>query len=221
MTDYLLRFVTPRVAKLLEKPIAANLKKAEKEVAVLFVDIVGCTRLCEKLAPREMNELIEFYFTRFLDVIQEIGGAVNEIMGDGFMAIFEGKTCEENIHDAIAAAVRIKRLTAELKSQSPRNGYDTQVHIGVHAGKAFVGFTKFKAQRWERWTYTASGPVTNIAARLCQYATVGAILVSAEVAAIIKDRYRLKPLGPVKLKNVSQAVEVYRIVLNKENKIND
>jgi class 3 adenylate cyclase len=211
MNDYLLRFVTPRVAKLLKKPVAAALEKAEKQVAILFVDIAGCTRLCEKLPPREMNNLIEFYFTRFLDVIQEIGGAVNEIMGDGFMAIFEGKTYEENIHDAIAAAVRIKRLTAELKRQSSRNGYDTHVHIGMHAGKAFVGFTKFRAKRWERWTYTASGPVTNIAARLCQYATTGAILVSSEVAAAIKERYRLKRLGPLKLKNVSQAVEVYRV----------
>jgi class 3 adenylate cyclase len=215
MNDYLLRFVTPRVAKLLKKPVAAALEKAEKQVAILFVDIAGCTRLCEKLPPREMNNLIEFYFTRFLDVIQEIGGAVNEIMGDGFMAIFEGKTYEENIHDAIAAAVRIKRLTAELKRQSSRNGYDTHVHIGMHAGKAFVGFTKFRAKRWERWTYTASGPVTNIAARLCQYATTGAILVSSEVAAAIKERYRLKRLGPLKLKNVSQAVEVYRVHVDK------
>jgi len=139
MNDYLLHFVTPRIAKLLEAPVSAALEKAEKEVAILFVDIAGCTRLCERLPPREMNELIEFYFAHFFDVIQELGGTVNEIMGDGFMAIFESKRYEENIRDAVAVAVEIKRLLSELKIQSSRNGYDTQVHIGVHAGLQRAG----------------------------------------------------------------------------------
>ena len=211
MNDYLFRFVTPRIAKLLEEHTSVALQKVEKEVAILFVDIEGCSRLCENLAPREMNELIEFYFSRFFDVIQELGGTVNEIMGDGFMAIFEGKGNEENIHDATAAAVKIQRLTSDLKSQSERNSYDTQVHLGVHAGTALVGFTKFRAKRWERWTYTASGPVSNIAARLCQLATAGSIFVSDKVAAVMKDRYPLQQLGPQKLKNVNEEIVVFQL----------
>ena len=211
MNELLLHFVTPRVAKLLEEPHCAALPKVEKEVAVLFVDIEGCTRLCEKLPPQEMNELLEFYFSHFFDVIQELGGTVNEIMGDGFMAMFEDKGPEDNTLDAVTAAATIRELLSKLKSQRSKDRYDTQVHIGVHTGTALVGFTKFQAKRWERWTYTASGPVTNIAARLCQLAHGGSILVSGEVAAVARRRYAFEYVGAQKLKNVSQLMDVYEL----------
>jgi class 3 adenylate cyclase len=209
--DYLLRFVTPHMVTLLEENDASALQKTQREVAILFVDIEGCSTLCEHLPPEEMNELIEFYFSHFFDVIQEFGGTVNEIMGDGFMAIFERKDPEDNIRDAAAAAVGIGGMVSRLKGQRSRDHYDTQVHIGVHAGNALVGFTKFRAKRWERWTYTASGPVTNIAARLCQLALGGSILVSGEVAAVVRSRYSLEHMGAQKLKNVSQPVNVYEL----------
>jgi len=209
--DYLLRFVTPHMVTLLEESAAASLEKTEREVAILFVDIEGCSTLCENLPPEEMNELIEFYFSHFFDVIQELGGTVNEIMGDGFMAIFERKDPEDNIRDAVAAAVGMGGMVSRLKGQRLRDHYDTQAHIGVHAGTALVGFTKFRAKRWERWTYTASGPVTNIAARLCQLARGGSIIVSSEIAEVVQDQYALVQLGPHKLKNVNEPVLVYEL----------
>lgn len=213
--DYLLRFVTPHMVTLLEQNVAATLEKTEREVAILFVDIEGCSTLCENLPPQKMNELIEFYFSHFFDFIQEFSGTVNEIMGDGFMAIFEGKCPEENIRDAVAAAVGIGGMVSRLKDERLRDHYDTQVHIGVHAGTASVGFTRFRAKRWERWTYTASGPVTNIAARLCQLAPGGSIIVSSKIAEVVQDQYALVQLGPYKLKNVNQAVVVYELSTNR------
>jgi class 3 adenylate cyclase len=196
---------------LLEENDASALQKTQREVAILFVDIEGCTTLCENLPPEDMNDLLEFYFSHFFDVIQECGGTVNEIMGDGFMAIFEGKHPEENIRDAVAAAVGIGKMVSRLKGQRLKDHYDTQVHIGVHAGAASVGFTKFRAKRWERWTYTASGPVTNIAARLCHLAPGGSIIMSSEIAEVVQDQYPLVQLGPHKLKNVNKPVLVYEL----------
>ncbi len=191
-----------------ERPL---LEKQEKPVAVIFVDIEGCTRLCEDLPPREMNLLIETYFSRFFEVIEEAGGTVNEIMGDGFMAVFEENDLPKNILAAAAAALNIQRHANELNTHRSKEYEPVLVNIGIHAGSAFVGFTKFRTSAGERWTYTASSTVTNIAARLCALATSGAILVSAEVAEIIKARYALQPLGQQKLKNVSQPVFVFKI----------
>jgi class 3 adenylate cyclase len=186
------------------------LEKREKPVAVLFVDIEGCTRLCEDLPPKEMNELIETYFSRFFEVVEEAGGTVNEIMGDGFMAVFEENDLPKNILAAAAAALNIQHHANELNTQRSKEYEPVVVNIGIHADSAFVGFTKFRTSAGERWTYTASGTVSNIAARLCALATNGAILVSDAVAEIIKARHALQPLGQQKLKNVSQPVFVFK-----------
>lgn len=196
---------------LLAKGNPALLEKTENEAAILFVDIEGCSRLCENLTPREMNEVIEFYFSSFFDIIQEHGGTVNEIMGDGFMAIFEHKKPPDNIRDAVSAAMEIRSGCSSLKHHHMSGRYDTQVHIGVHAGIALIGFTRFRAKRWERWTYTASGPVTNIAARLCQLAAGGSILLSADVAAVVRHEYPLEYVGAKTLKNVTKPLDVYQL----------
>ncbi|MCC7080428.1 MAG: adenylate/guanylate cyclase domain-containing protein [Burkholderiales bacterium] len=192
-------------------PAYALLEKQEKLVAVVFVDIEGCTRLCEDLPPDEMNKLIEAYFSRFFDAVEAAGGTVNEIMGDGFMAIFDEGEVRDETRAAVSAALAIQRQTRELNAQRLSELDPLLVNIGVHAGIALVGFTKFRTSSGERWTYTASGPVTNIASRLCALATGGSILVSAHVAEHLKEvGYALQPIGPQKLKNVSRPVLTFR-----------
>jgi class 3 adenylate cyclase len=207
----LLCCVPARVLARCQDPAGRDaLEKREKAVAIVFVDIEGCTRLCEDLPPGEMNELIEAYFSRFFDAIESAGGVVNEIMGDGFMAIFEEGG--NPIRAAVSAALAIQRVTEGLNAQRPGDRDRIAVNIGIHAGIGFVGFSKFRTSSGERWTYTASGPVTNIAARLCDLATGGSILVSAEVAGHLDtDGYLLESLGPQKLKNVSQPVLTFRL----------
>ena len=184
----------------------------EKQVAVLFVDIEGCTRLCEDLPPKEMNELIERYFSRFFDAVEKAGGRVNNIMGDGFMALFENEEYHKNILAAAEAAVIIQRRARALNKQRLGKHEPVLVNAGIHTGSAYVGFTKFRTLAREHRTYTASGPVTNIAARLCDLATNGSIFVSADVEENLKGTgYSLQQLGPKKLKNVSQPITVFRL----------
>ncbi|MDZ7267647.1 MAG: adenylate/guanylate cyclase domain-containing protein [candidate division KSB1 bacterium] len=213
LNDNLLRCVPVHVLAKWQNSLQRELllKKREKPLAILFADIEGCTRLCEDLPPKEMNELIETYFSRFFEVVEESGGTVNEIMGDGFMAVFEENDLPKNILAASVAALNIQRHANELNTQRSKEYEPVVVNIGIHAGIAFVGFTKFRTSAGERWTYTASGTVSNIAARLCALATNGGILVSDAVAEIIKTRYALHPLGQQKLKNVSQPVFVFKI----------
>jgi class 3 adenylate cyclase len=209
----LLRCVPARVlARYRDSEGHDTLEKREKAVAIVFVDVEGCTRLCEDLPPQEMNGLLETYFSSFFDAIEGAGGMVNEIMGDGFMAIFEEGELASNTRSAVSAALAIERATEGLNARRPGMHDPLAVNIGIHAGLGFVGFSKFRAPTGERWTYTASGPVTNIAARLCDLASGGSILVSAEVAGHLDtERYCLESLGPQKLKNVSQPVMTFRL----------
>lgn len=187
-------------------------ESGEKSVAALFVDIEGCTRLCEDLPPKEMNEVIETYFSRFFDVVEKAGGTINNVMGDGFMALFEENEYRNNILGAAEAALSIQRQARELNTQRPGKHEPLLVNAGIHAGSAYVGFTQFRTRAREHRTHTALGPVINIAARLCDLATSGSIFVSAEVAENLKGTgYSLQQLGPKKLKNVNLPITVFKL----------
>jgi class 3 adenylate cyclase len=81
--------------------------------------------------------------------------------------------------------------------------------MGINSGTALVGSTRFEGRRGARWTFTASGPVTNLAARLAGIATPGAILLGPETARRLEARYPLQRLSPEPLKNMATPIEVY------------
>lgn len=192
---------------------ASSRPKRLRSVAVLFADIEGCTRLCEDLPPREMNRVIERYFSRFMDLVREAGGEVTEVLGDGLVALFEGPSLRKNARRALAAALQIRRTVAELNGAEGRRHDPIVVNVGINAGRALVGATRLRGRTGERRVYSATGSVTNVAARLCALAIHGQILVSADVAKMFGSTLRTRRLGQRKLKNVSAAVEVFEIAV--------
>jgi class 3 adenylate cyclase len=138
-------------------------------------------------------------------------------MGDGFMALFEGRPLQENVRAAARAALAIQQrtVTGHRQAGMPEGPFD--VNMGLHAGSAFVGVTRFVSREGERWTYTASGPVTNVAARLCALARDGAIMLSEVAATLLAGAYLLHPLGMHHFKNIGHAVRVYRLIGERTN----
>jgi class 3 adenylate cyclase len=84
--------------------------------------------------------------------------------------------------------------------------------MGLNCGSALVGSTRFEGVRGSRWTFTASGPVTNLAARLAATAKAGQLLVGPEPVRRLGERYRVEQLGCERLKNLQEAVDIYRIL---------
>jgi len=207
--DHFAKFVPEAVKRLVaEDPDAPELgEKREREVTVLFLDISGYSRLSEELPADALNELVERYFSAFLDRIQEMGGDINETAGDGFMAIFQDA---DHATRSVDAALALLRATAALNSDADQ--HPLQIHMGLNTGTALVGSTRFEGARGTRWTFTASGPVTNLAARLAGAAEAGQALIGADTARFLTDRYRLEDLGRKQLKNIADPVEVYRII---------
>jgi class 3 adenylate cyclase/HAMP domain-containing protein len=206
------RFVPDTVRRLIEaNPEAPLLAKESRDLTVLFLDIEGYTRLTETLAPRQVTELIEHYFSLYLPDIRESGGDINETAGDGLMILFFETAGGDHAAAAVAAARAIREKTATANRRPDRPHPPIAVNVGINSGTGDVGSTRLSSLGGDRWTYTATGTVTNVAARLCAEATRGQILVGQETARRVQGRVPLRRLGPRPLKNVEAPVEVWEV----------
>jgi class 3 adenylate cyclase len=204
----LAKFVPRRVRQLIEEsPEAPSLDKRETEVTVLFADITGYTRLSARLSPDDLDALVERYFGAFLDEIVKHGGDVNETAGDGLMAIFhEG----EHARAAVDAARAIHRRAGEIGAELAARFEPLAMHIGINTGPALLGATKIEGRAGTRWTYTASGMTTNLAARLAAQADGGEIVLSESTLAHLGPEALVDDLGVRALKNVDHPVRLFR-----------
>jgi class 3 adenylate cyclase len=211
--DQLAKFVPHSVIDLIENnPDHPELEKREEDVTVLFLDIAGYTRLSERIAWEKVNYLIQTYFSSFLDVILGNEGDINETTGDGLMIIFRSPDRRAHAANAVRAALGIRAKTAQI-NEALRGSYESvTVNMGINSGTASVGSTRFEGVAGTRWTYTASGPVTNLAARISALAVEGAILAGAETFNRIGDLFHLDSVGRHSLKNVRKPVQVYQVV---------
>jgi DNA-binding response OmpR family regulator len=209
--DHFAKFVPEVVRRLVAaNPDAPELAKQEQDVSVLFVDISGYTKLADRLRPAVLNALIERYFSTFLDHIHAAGGDINETAGDGFMAIFQAAEPRAHAVTALDSALALLGATDLLNRDNTR--HPLSIHIGVNSGVALVGSTRFEGVRGARWTFTASGPVTNLAARLAAAAQMGQVLAGPETVRRVGDCFRLQRLGRESLKNIVEPVEIHGVI---------
>ena len=204
------KFVPRTVQRLIEQaPDAPALAKRETDVSVLFVDIAGYTRLAGRLDAATVDRLVERYFGAFLDEILKNGGDVNETAGDGLMVIFQDGDPRRHARAAVTTALALLRRAREINAAEPLDE-PIVLHVGVNSGRAAVGATKIEGTAGTRWTYTASGPVTNVAARL---AALGddAIHLGAATTARLPSTIGLEDLGDLALRNVEEPVRVFRL----------
>jgi class 3 adenylate cyclase len=206
------KFVPKTVQELIEQaPEAPALAKRDVDVSVLFVDIVGYTRLSERLDVGKVNYLVERYFGAFLDEILGNGGDVSEMAGDGLMVIFQDSDSNRHAEAAVLTAIgimdRARRISAELAAVAE----PITLRIGVNSGMAAVGATKIEGTAGTRWTYTASGPVTNVAARLAALGDGDSILIGPETRRRVDEGFPVEDLGEQQLRNVEEPVRVFRL----------
>jgi class 3 adenylate cyclase len=205
-------FVPETVQRIVEKnPDAPALSRQELDVSILFLDVADYTRISESLTQDKVNFIIEKYFSSFLGVIYSHEGDVNETAGDGLMAIFQG-TADLNAMNAARAALEIRRRTFEINEELEGRFYPIAVNMGINSGTASVGMSRFEGGSGTRTTFTASGPVTNLASRLAAAAGEGDILVGPETARRIQDMMMLFSRGPMSFKNIRENVLVHSLV---------
>jgi class 3 adenylate cyclase len=206
------KFVPNTVTRLIEKsPNGVIPDSREQDVSVLFVDIEGYTKMCEQLDRADVNAVIEKCFSVFMDAIFANNGDVNETAGDGLMVVFLNADKSSNAAEAVRTALKIREEAARIKNEFKGFSEPLTINMGINSGPALVGAAKFESITGSRWTYTARGLVTNVAARIGAQATNGRVFLSMTTAERVKDHFSLSPLGKFNLKNVSEEVEIFEV----------
>ncbi len=210
--NVLSRFVPETAKSMIEQdPEKALLEKYIQDATVLFLDIEGFTTLVQKYPHERINRTIESYFSMFFDLIQKAGGDVNETAGDGMMVIFLHPDSKQHARNAVQAAVDIKRTCEAYTERRDPDLFPIRVNTGISSGEVYLGSTKMRGTERDRWTFTASGPVTILAARLSQYGRGGQILVGAETAKRLDERFQLTSVENVSLKNIQDPGRVFQV----------
>ena len=206
------KFVPTTVSRMIEKSPNGEMPEGrEQDVSVLFLDIEAYTKICERLGDAEMNNIIEKHFSAFMDAIYANNGDVNETAGDGLMVLFLSKDRKQNALGAVRTALKIREDTFKIGQDCTSLYRPLEINMGINSGTAFVGAAKFDSYTGSRWTYTARGAITNVAARIGAQARGGKVYLSSTTAQRIKEHFSLCALGKFNLKNVSEEIEIFEI----------
>jgi class 3 adenylate cyclase/putative methionine-R-sulfoxide reductase with GAF domain len=214
----LTKFVPGSVAKMVEHdPDRLTFEKVPMEVTILFIDIQGFSRITEGFDQRVVNDMVECHFSRYLECIYRHCGEVNETSGDGLMVIFKDATLESHAKKAVAAGLEIVSENSRLNEEFSYPWGRVDLHLGINTGEAWVGSTKMKTLTGERWTYTASGLVTVLAARIGALSSETKLYVGPETYRCIQNSCACEAIGIRELKNVKTPLEIYRVIKAMEN----
>jgi class 3 adenylate cyclase len=206
------KFVPTTVTKLIDKsPNGSISELEERDLSVLFLDIGGYTALCERLGHGAVHEIIERHFSAFMNAIYENNGDVNETAGDGLMVLFLDEDSQASALGAVRTALDIRKRTLQIKEEFTTLYRPLDINIGINSGRALVGAAKFEGIAGSRWTYTARGTLTNVAARIGALGSRGSLLMSSETANRIRAYFSPLCRGKFKLKNVSEEMEVFEL----------
>jgi adenylate cyclase len=175
-----------------------------REVAILFADIRGYTAFSEGRDPETVVEVLNYYFQRLADVVQEHHGDIDKYVGDQIMAVFLG---DEMVDNALACCLAFQEVMRELALQNPDWGLE--VGSGVDAGEVVMGAMGGK----QRMDYTVLGDHVNLAARLCSHASPCQTLISENAYERVKakQRFRFEPLEPIHVKGKAKPQVIFAV----------
>src|SRR5881296_3562525 len=167
----------------------------------------------ELLAARDTEEarrLLDPVLQRMMEAVHRYEGTVNQVMGDGIMALFGAPLAHEDhavraCYAALAMQEAIRHYSAEVRRT---HGVEVQIRVGLHSGEVVVRAIGNDLHM----DYSAIGQTTHLAARMEQLATPGSIRLTAETLRLAKGLVQVTPLGPVPVKGLTEPVAVWELV---------
>jgi class 3 adenylate cyclase/tetratricopeptide (TPR) repeat protein len=198
-------------AHLAEKILTSRnaLEGERKQVTVLFADLKGSMELLADRDPEEARRLLDPVIERMMEAVHRYEGTVNQVMGDGIMALFGAPIAhEDHAVRACYAALRMQESVKAYAADVQRtHGVRLHIRVGLNAGEVVVRSIASDL----RMDYTAVGRTTHLAARMEQMAMPGSILITPGVLELAEGYVQVKPLGPVAIKGLPRPVEVYEV----------
>ena len=185
------------------------LEGERKHVTILFADIKGSMELLADRDPEEARKLLDPVLEHMIDAVHRYEGTVNQVMGDGIMALFGAPLAhEDHAVRACYAALKMQESVKRYAEGVRRSeGIPIQIRVGLNSGEVVVRSIGSDL----KMDYTAVGQTTHLAARMEQMAMPGSILMSANILRLAEGYVQVKPVGPVNVKGMSESVEVYEV----------
>ena len=201
------------VPKHLAEKILASRHKLEgerKQVTVLFADIKGSTKLVEMLDPEEAQKVIDPVLQIMMDAVHKYEGTVNQVLGDGIMALFGAPLAHED--HALRACYASLAMQDEMQRYRQRLGQSEEsgLHIGIGMNSGEVVVRSIDTDL--NIDYSALGHTTHLAARMQELTGPGTTLMSSSTLRQVEGFFYVQSLGPVQAKGISQPVEAYSLV---------
>jgi class 3 adenylate cyclase/tetratricopeptide (TPR) repeat protein len=186
------------------------LEGERKQVTVLFADLKGSMELLADRDPEEARQLLDPVLDRMMEAVHRYEGTVNQVMGDGVMALFGAPVAHEDhavraCYAALAMQDALRRYSAEVRRT---HGVEVQIRVGLNSGEVVVRAIGNDLHM----DYSAIGQTTHLAARMEQLATPGSIRLTAETLRLAEGLIQVTPLGPVPVKGLADPVEVFELV---------
>ncbi|PYO34178.1 MAG: hypothetical protein DMD86_09060 [Candidatus Rokuibacteriota bacterium] len=188
----------------------AALEGERKQVTVLFADLKGSMELLADRDPEEARKLLDPVLEHMMEAVHRYEGTVNQVMGDGIMALFGAPLAHED--HAVRACYAALYMQDSVKRYADgvlrEHGVTIRVRVGLNSGDVVVRAIGSDLHM----DYTAVGQTTHLAARMEQLADPGSVLVAPDTLALAEGFVRVTSLGPLSVKGLSALVEVYELI---------
>jgi len=191
-----------------ETSINNNFMTQERDVTVMFTDIVGFTKICEHISPAAVGELLNDYFGRMADIVFEHEGTLDKFIGDAILAVF-GAPFDQPDHAerAVAAALDMRRELVRFNAGRP--GDPIRMRIAINSGRALTGDLG-SAKRKE---FTTLGDVVNTASRLeSAVCEPDQIVISESTRVGLSRSFEVKSLGAFSIRGRQSKVEAFEVL---------
>ena len=181
-----------------------------KQVTVLFADLKGSMELLADRDPEVARKLLDPVLELMMEAVHRYEGTVNQVMGDGIMALFGAPLAhEDHAIRACYAALRLQESAKQNADEVRRmHGIQIRVRVGLNSGEVVVRAIGSDL----RMDYTAVGQTTHLAARMEQLADPGTVLMAPDTLALAEGFVHVKPLGQTAVKGLSEPIEIYELV---------
>src|SRR6266567_6295608 len=188
----------------------AALEGERKRVTVLFADLKGSTELIQGLDPEETRTLLDPALHVMMEAVHTYEGTVNQIMGDGIMALFGAPLAHEDhavraCYASLAMQEGIRRYAEET---TRLRGVPVRIRVGLNSGEVVVRTIANDL----RMDYSAIGPTTHLAARMEQNAKDGTTLLTPETVRLVEGYIQTQSIGRIPVKGVPDPMEVFELV---------
>src|SRR5271154_4446699 len=196
--------------RIVDAPSAENLAGERKTVTALFADIKGSTELMEDLDPEEARAIIDPALKLMIEAVQRYDGYVVQSTGDGIFALFGAPAAyEDHPQRALYSALRIQEEMRRYSSKLREAGnLPIEARVGANTGEVVVRTISTGGAKTE---YTPIGHTANLASRMQALAPTGSIAVSENTRRLAEGYFVLKPLGPTRVKGLSEPTNVYEV----------